>query len=204
MVNTHRILKEALGHAVKWGLLRYNPADGVDAPKVQKTEMRTLSEEETIRLLGAAATSPIVALVQTAVFTGMRRSELLGLRWGDIDLDLAAIQVRRGLHALRGGTLHYEEPKSRHSRRKIDLPPLAVAALRRHRQQMEILAAELGLGIKDQTPVFCRRDLSPSSIQITLDLYSHVAPGMQQAAALRFEDGLVRAGLDRGTLSSRS
>lgn len=244
--NAYRILKKALNWAVRERLIAFNPVDFCDAPRVERIEIRTLNEGQTVRLLEAAAESAIGPLVHLAVFTGMRRSELLGLRWGDIDLSLAMVQVRRSLHALKGGEIRLEEPKSRYSRRKIDLPPMAVLALRRHREQLEAHAASLDAAIPAETPVFCRPDLTPmrpdsvshqfervtvkaglgklglhvlrhthashllrqgihakvvqerlghSSIQVTLDLYSHVAPGMQEAAAQRFEAGLLAAGL---------
>lgn len=246
--NAFRVLKKALKWAVRERLIGYNPADYCDAPRVERADMRTLNEAETVRLLEAAADSPIAALISLAVFTGMRRSELLGLQWRDVDLDLAAVQIRRGLHTLDGGVIKIEEPKSRYSKRKVDLSPTAVLALRRHRALMEAHAASLDTILTDETPVFARPDLAPmlpdtvshqfskiakraslgrlglhtlrhthashmlkqgihpkvvqerlghSSIQVTLDLYSHVAPGMGESAALRFEDGLVAAGLGR-------
>ena len=250
--NAFRVLKKALAWAVRERLIGSNPADRCDAPRVERADMRTLNEAETVRLLQAATDSPIGALIHLAVFTGMRRSELLGLQWRDVDLDLASVQVRRGLHSLAGGVIKIEEPKSRYSKRKVDLSPIAVLALRRHREQLEAHAASLDTVITDETPVFCRPDLAPmlpdsvshqfarvtrkgnlgrlglhtlrhthashllkqgihakvvqerlghSSIQVTLDLYSHVAPGMQEAATLRFEAGLLAAGLQTPVLT---
>lgn len=182
LVNTHRVLKEALSHAVEWNLLRHNPASGVRAPKVERDEMRALTAEETTRLLRTVAGTKIGPLVMLAVHTGMRRSELLGLRWGDVNLDLATVQVVRTLHSLKGGILRYEEPKSRHGRRPVDLSPAAVAALRQHREHAESHAAQLELRITDETPVFFRDDLSV----MRPDTVSH-----------DFEKATVKAGLGK-------
>ena len=74
----------------------------------------------------------------------MRRSELLGLKWGDIDLLMAALQIRRSLHRLKDRTFIFEEPKTASGRRTIALSPAACLALRAHREKQEADAALLG------------------------------------------------------------
>ncbi|BAQ34817.1 putative recombinase [Dehalococcoides sp. UCH007] len=90
--------------AVKWGLVARNVADAVEPPRIQRTEMQIWNEEEINIFLENSKDSPYYALFYTALFTGMRRSELLALRWQDIDLILRQIHVNRSLHHLKDGT----------------------------------------------------------------------------------------------------
>ena len=91
----HMCLHTALQSAMRWGLLARNPVDAVDPPRCQRTEMHTLNEDEISALLEAAKATPYYPLFYTALFTGMRRSELLALRWCDVDLLLCTASVSR-------------------------------------------------------------------------------------------------------------
>jgi integrase len=82
----HHVLHKALAQAVRWDLIARNPADAVKAPRPAPEEMRPLSAEEARRLLDAAEGDRLEALYALAVTTGMRRGELLGLKWSDINL----------------------------------------------------------------------------------------------------------------------
>ena len=106
----HAVIHVALKTAVRWGLLTRNPADAVTVPRVHRNEMQTWSEYEVEQFLNAAKVSPSYALFYTALFT-LRRSELLGLKWENIDLLLGQIYVNR-LHQLKDGTYIFTEPKS--------------------------------------------------------------------------------------------
>lgn len=238
---TYRVLRLALNAAVKQGLLRYNPLRQLDVPKIPRQEMRALDRAEVQKLIEAAAEHEIRPVVILLIHTGLRRSEVCGLQWGDIDLTLGTLTVARGLHVLRRGERLYEPPKSRAGRRLIALSPTAALMLRTHRERMEARAATLGTTLTDHMPVFSRPDSTPmapdtmshqfskiaekaglgkiglhtlrhthaslmlqagihpkivqerlghSSIQVTLDTYSHVMPGIQQAAALTFDASL--------------
>ena len=107
-------------------------ADAVDAPKVSRKEMRTLSVEETHRLLEACQCTIWQPLFHTAIWTGLRRSELLGLRWKDLDLDFASLQVVQVMHQLKDGTRVFLEPKTVKSRRAVALSPSSCLVLRSH------------------------------------------------------------------------
>ena len=72
-----------------------NVADGVDVPRIHRTEMQTWDENEVNRFLEAAKDSPYYVLFYTALLTGMRRSELLALRWVDVDFIFSQIYVNR-------------------------------------------------------------------------------------------------------------
>lgn len=93
----HHVLHKALGQAVRWNLIPRNPADAVKAPTPTPKEMHPLSVHEARRLLAAAQGDRLEALYVLAIHTGMRRGELLGLQWADVDLDSSTIRVRRTL-----------------------------------------------------------------------------------------------------------
>ena len=85
------------------------------------------------------------SIASLALATGMRRGELLALRWQDVNLDEASLKVERSLEQTKGG-LRFKSPKTRHSRRTISLPPSAVAMLRDHRKSQLELRMQLGRG----------------------------------------------------------
>jgi integrase len=121
-------LREMLGHAVEWEYLTANPALGVKRPRVERNEMHVLGPAEIGKLLEKAEGAGRVAIL-TAVTTGMRRGELLALRWGDVDWFSRRIWVRRNV-TNRGV---FQEPKTRGSVRAIAMPATLVTALREHR-----------------------------------------------------------------------
>ena len=138
----HAVIRRALVTAERWGLVSRNVAKLVDPPRVQRHEIRPLSPEEARLLLDSAVGDRLVALYLTALATGLRQGELLGLRWEDVDLEARRLWVRHTL-ARVDAKLVLLEPKTERSRRTIVLPEVAVSALRAHRtrQLMERLAA---------------------------------------------------------------
>jgi integrase len=238
----HVILHIALKTAVKWGLLSRNVADAVDPPRTRNTEMNTWDEDDIIRFLSAAKDTPYYALFHTALFTGMRRSELLALRWQDIDFIYSHISVNRSLHHLNDGSYIFTQPKSAKSQRTIALSPSAILALKEHHEKQKLEKTMQGISLSDDDLVFSHPDGNPlrpntvsrawtilaaraglrvirlhdarhshaslmlkqgthpkivqerlghSTISVTLDTYSHVAPGLQEAAANRFDEAIT-------------
>ena len=106
---------------------------------------RDRGRSEVATLLHAAEGSPLYLPVLVAVTTGMRRGELLGLRWSDIDLKVARLTVNQSLERSKGKSI-FKSPKTHGSRRSITLPALTVEALKEYRaQQGRIGAGELML-----------------------------------------------------------
>ena len=120
---------------MRWQLLVRNPADAVEPPRPSRRELRALTPEQVRRLLSAADVTPHSALVRIAVLTGMRRGELLGLRWRDLDLDSGELHVQQTAQRITGRGVIFRQPKTRLSRRSIALSPEAVRVLRAHRRQ---------------------------------------------------------------------
>lgn len=238
----HRVLSEALSHAVKWGLVSRNVAQAVDPPRPINREMRTLDIYGVHAFLEAAKGTAYYPLFHLDIYTGLRRSELLGLRWRDVNLLMATLSVVQVLHRLPGGKTVFLEPKTAKGRRSVSLSPATVLSLRDHREQQEMLRDMLGAPLSEDDFVFSQPDGSPlkpdtvshvfkdiarkaglegvrlhdlrhthatlmlqqgvhpkivqerlghANIAVTLDTYSHVLPGLQEAAAARFDQGLA-------------
>ena len=136
VLHIHRVLFQALDYAVRQGLLIRNVANLVDPPQARKAKMKALTPQELSSLLNAVQGTRYYPIIYTAVNTGLRQAELLGLRWHDLDLDLAALSVTQVLYKRRG-TCQFKEPKSAHSRRRLDLSPSLALFLRQHRLKRE-------------------------------------------------------------------
>jgi integrase len=154
----HTTVSKALRHAVAKDLLRRNVASFAEAPQPKTPEMLTLNREEVRFFLDAARGNRLEALYILALATGMRRSELLGLRWGDLDLEAGVLLVRRGLTISPGGGVEIEDPKRFSSRRRLEISPKVATVLKEHRgrQAEERLAAGPG-GWQDEGFVFASR-----------------------------------------------
>ena len=213
-------------------------------PKIQRNEMHVMNESDMHIFLAYAGPTPYYALFYTALFTGMRRSEILALRWCDLDLLLCQASVTRTLHQLHNREFIISQPKTAKGRRLIALSPSTVAVLREHYAAQVEHRREQGQKLQDDDLVFYQPNGNPflpdsitvawrklarrcglkgirlhdarhthaslmlkqgvhpkivqerlghASIKITLDTYSHVAPGLQQAAANRFDDIVLPA-----------
>jgi integrase len=138
----HPVLSQSLKYAVRQGYLGRNPAEMVDLPPPSKKVMRTLTPPEVEVLFENAQGNYYYPVVYSAVSTGLRQAELLGLRWRDIDLDMLSISVSQVLYKRRG-TCKFTEPKTSHSRRRVAMTPKLAIFLRAYRTERELLCLEL-------------------------------------------------------------
>src|SRR5215217_792060 len=151
----HHILHKALAQAVRWDLIARNPADAAKAPRPASAEMRPLDTEEVRRLLEATHGDRLEALYVLAVTTGMRRGELLGLKWSDVDLENGRLSIRRALTRIDDGKrVALAETKTRGSRRTVKLTLRAVEALRSHLESQLAEIEEAGDLYRDDGLVF--------------------------------------------------
>ena len=153
--NIRSVLNSALKNAMKWGLVARNVADLVELPQAERYEGQVLTVEQAKKLLQAARSSRLDALLLVAVTTGMRRGELTALRWSDVDLEKGVLQVRRNLAYVYGIGYVEAEPKSKKGRRRIMLSSAVIAALREHRVHQEEARIKMGDRWKDYGLVFC-------------------------------------------------
>jgi len=235
----HVTMHRALKSAARLGMVSRNAADSVDAPGVEHHEMRTMCEDDIQAFLETAKSTPYYTLFYLALFTGMRRSELLALRWSDLDFLICQASINKTLHRLNNGEIIFRETKTAKSRRMVALSPRTCLVLQEYHQKQEqdrllagnllqesdlvfsqldgtpllpdsvthafmVLARRIGLkGIHLHSarhthatlmlkqgvhPRVVQERLGHASIAITLDVYSHVMPGLQEVAARRFDD----------------
>jgi len=137
------IVRAALNRAVKWELLGRNVATLVDPPRAHRHKASFLTKEQAWALLDALKGDRLAALYILLLSTGLRRGELLGLRWDDLDLEEGVLSAHHAIQRLPGVGWVDREQKTETAQRTIALIPLAVTALRQHRirQLEERLAA---------------------------------------------------------------
>ena len=160
VLHYHRLLRRALHQAVRWQLLAKNPCDLVDPPRAQHVEMTALGEKQLVSLLTAIRHSRLYAPTLLAATSGLRRGEILGLRWSEVDLDTGRMQVVRSLQETPNG-LSFKTPKTRKGRRVVLVPKLAISALKAQRARQSEERLMMGPGYQDQDLVFARADGSP-------------------------------------------
>jgi integrase len=184
----HRILRTALGRAVEQQAIARNPADAFKKrlPKVERRTLTTLTAEQSARLLESIAHSRVYWPVLLALSTGMRRGEILALRWKNVDLERGAVRVVESLEQTNAG-IRFKPPKT-NQHRVITLPAYAVEELRRlRRQQAEELLA-VGVRQTGETLVCCRADGQPHKpLSLTYEFARFVAR-MKDLPRVRFHD----------------
>jgi integrase len=238
----HRVLKQALGQAVRWELIIRNPADAVDPPKVDWKPMQTYDLPQTADLIEAVRGAPIFLPALLAVLCGLRRGEICALRWRNVDLATGQISVVESLEQTKAG-LRFKSPKSGKGR-TVELSETVIEELRAHRLKRAQELLRLGKPLSDDDLVIAHADgsivqpiyvsqqwareiaktelahlrfhdlrhahathllangvhpkvaserLGHSKVGITLDLYSHVIPGMQKDAVATVDAALKAA-----------
>ena len=144
----HRILSTALRQAVKWGLITRSPTERATPPRLRQRPAPAPTPDNVKRLIEVAAErNPVLGTaVSLAATTGLRRGELCGLRWSDIDLDAGTLHVRRSVKRALDDSWTTGDTKS-HKDRKLALDPGSVALLRMHRQLVEEIARSAGVTV---------------------------------------------------------
>jgi integrase len=138
----------------KNGTVIRNVATVHKPPKVEDEEIEILSPEEIAEVRRKLQSHTLSPIVELALATGMRRGELLGLQWGDIDLDGEALRVEHSLEETNAG-LRLKSPKTKRGRRNISLPSDTVGMLRAYKIEQLRIRLQLGLGnMKPDTLVF--------------------------------------------------
>lgn len=154
VLHHHRVLRLALKHAVRWQLVTRNVADAVEPPRPDAREVNGLDEARTASILTSAAGTRLQIPILLAISTGLRRGEILALRWQDLDLRAGMLTVRRSLQETKQKGLTFKEPKSRRGRRSISMPSLAVELLEAHRDNQSQAKGKLGDAYQD-TDLVC-------------------------------------------------
>jgi integrase len=155
----HNVLHKALDTAVKWNLVARNVCDLVSPPRRKQFEVQPLSLDQVHKLLSVVKGHYMEALFKLALATGLRRGELMGLKWQDINFDTGVLQVRRILSRvptkMPGKGYVEAEPKTQKSRRSIVIAPFALEALQQHRVSQLEAKVTAGSAWQEHDYVFC-------------------------------------------------
>jgi integrase len=205
----HRVLLKVLSKAERDRLIQSNPARQADRPKVERAEIEILTENQVREMLTKLRGRAMFLLAALGLSTGMRRGEMLALRWRDVSLDGAELTVQQSLEQTKEG-LRFKPPETKHARRTISLPAFAVAALRAHKIAQAQERLSLGLGRDDDDALVFRR---PDGTPMRPDMVSSEWRKMVVSAklpkvslhALRHTHAsqLIASGMDVLTISRR-
>ncbi len=166
----HTVIRKMLADAVKRGHLTRNVADLIERPKARKTEMRVWTAEHLRAFLKHVSEERLYALWLIAATSGMRRGELAGLRWVDVDLEAGRCSIQQALvSTYQRATV--SAPKTPKSRRSIPLPAETVAALKSWHARQGQERLKLGEGYEGQGLVFTREDGSPMRPDLLTDSF---------------------------------
>jgi integrase len=185
----HNMLHTALDRAIRLGLITRNVTELVSPPRKEHKEMRPLSPEEVKQFLEAAKGHPRESLFTLALATGMRRGELLALKWQDINLESGVLHVRRSLTRMYAGQGYKEtEPKTKSSRRSIALAPFAIEVLKKHWKEQQRDKARAAEAWEDHDYVFC--DPDGTHLDPGYDVYEQFKALLKEAGLpdVRFHD----------------
>jgi integrase len=203
------VLKQALDQAVTWQLLARNPAGGCTLPQVPDEEIEILNDAQVGDVLTKLRDHALYPIVSLALGTGMRRGELLGLQWGDVDLAAGMVRVARSVEQTKNG-LALKSPKTRSGRRTLRVATAVIDDLRERRRRLLELRLQLGAGkLPDEAPVFATIEGGLRSPNALTKEWTKVAVEKRLPAvtfhALRHTHAsqLIAAGLDVVTVSKR-
>jgi integrase len=150
----HSVLKSALEHAVREDELPRNVARNVKTTAPRPTRFRPFTAAEARQFLDAARADRLQALYELALRTGLRKGELLGLHWEDLDLTAGTASIRRSLQRTRTGGLTHLPTKTRASERRIALPTECLHSLKEHKERQDMERQAVGSGWKGGCLVF--------------------------------------------------
>src|SRR5438270_7056356 len=155
VTNIHGVLHMALDNAVKWKLVARNVCDAVSPPRIPKIEKQVLTKQQAHTLLEHVKKHRLEAILTVALTTGMRRGEILALRWRDVNFEEGSIQVRRTVDYIPHYGYVENEPKTARGRRKIMLPSFVIDTLKLHRLQQIEERTKVGVAWLEKDLVFC-------------------------------------------------
>jgi integrase len=211
IIHVHRLLGSVLALAVRDRAIQSNPAREARPPRAERAELEILTEAQAGELLTGLRGRPLYLLAALGLATGMRRGEMLALRWRDIDLDsnLAALQVERSLEQTKAG-LRFKAPKTKRGRRAITLPAFIVKELRAQKAAQAAQRLALGLGKESaEALVFRQPEGSPLRPDDVSSSWRKVIVGLKlpkvSLHALRHTHAsqLIASGMDVLTISRR-
>ncbi|MBQ9346100.1 MAG: site-specific integrase [Oscillibacter sp.] len=152
VISYHRTLSSVLTRAVKWGYIQTNPADAAEKPSLGNREAAYLEEDEARHLLELLQEEHIRwrALITFYLMSGLRRGELLGLRWQDVDFDKHTITIRQTSNYLPGKGVYTGTPKTATSARPLMLSTTAIMMLSEYKMWQDAQREAMGDAWEDE------------------------------------------------------
>jgi integrase len=209
VLHIHRLLRQALQQAVLWQLRPTNPADLVDAPRPPEIEMKPVDEDRAGFLILLSEGTRLFLPILTALCTGMRRGEILGIRWSDLDFENSRVTVNQSVSETRKDGVFFKSPKRKKSRRTITLPAILIAAIREQQKHQQEFKNMFGPDYKDFDLVMPNPDGTPWAPDRFSRIYKDFVK-TRGAGDIRFHDlrhthasELLRRGTPLKTVSER-
>ena len=151
----HQLLNQAFSQAVKWKKITVNPVTDADPPSVKQEEMSIWSFDAIQAFLHTCKGERHYLTFLLAIYTGMRKGEILGLKWSDIDFDKKVIQVNRSVAYVPKKGYIFTTLKTKNSKRQIPIPEFVRNELRNHKECMEDWKELVGELYEDQDLIIC-------------------------------------------------
>jgi integrase len=162
--HAHRLLVKALKEAARHDLVTRNVANLISPPPVEDSEIVILTADQIRTVLTTLKSRPIYPKAILAIFAGLRRGEVLALRWGDVDFDRKTVAVKAAIEETKAGGIVFKTPKSKAGTREVPLPWIVAEALRDYRRQQQEQRLALGAGkLTGDVLLFARPDGGPQS-----------------------------------------
>ncbi|MFH5779110.1 tyrosine-type recombinase/integrase [Heyndrickxia oleronia] len=241
IVHMHRILNNAFNKAIEWELAVKNPCSVIKPPKPERIQMKVWDEMDVSFFLDFTKEKRFFVAYLLALTTGMRKGEILGLRWQDFDFINSYLSVRQAVTKKKGGGYELGPLKTEHAYRNISLDEHVIELLKNYKHEQMKYKMKNRITYKDQDLIITNstgsfilprnldrewlKDLDESmlkkirfhdmrhthatlllkqgvhpkvvqerlghySVTVTLDMYSHVLPNIQQAAAKQFGENI--------------
>lgn len=161
--HVHRLIRAIFEKAVQWQIILINPASKIQPPKVDKKEISFYDEEETMNLLKAIENEPIryKTMVFIAIYTGMRRGEILALEWSDIDFERKLISVNKSVVYVSGKGRIEKGTKTVRSQRIIAMTDTLIEILKKYQIWQNKNKEVLGSKWQQSDLIFTRDDGQP-------------------------------------------
>ncbi|MCH5586283.1 site-specific integrase [Shimazuella sp. AN120528] len=156
----HAIISKTLKTATEWELISKNVSTLLKPPRVENNDVEVWTMTEITQFLSLTKNRKFYIAYALAIFTGMRKGEILGLRWRDCDLDKGQIRIRQTLYKVKGA-LTFQEPKTRKSKRSISISETVISILKKHRAAQNELKLKLGNAYRDHDLVVANYNGNP-------------------------------------------
>ncbi|WP_340004455.1 tyrosine-type recombinase/integrase [Paenibacillus sp. FSL K6-0276] len=184
----HAILRKAFGQAVKWEMLVSNPIDKVEAPKLRRKEMKTWTMEQCLHFLDIAKGHVHYIVYSLAIHTGMRKGEVLGLRWSDIDFEAKSLMIQQTVNWTPSKGIIIQDTKTSSSARRIPIGNMLIADLKHRKQIIDADKQTIGTGhYKDHDLVCSYANGEPIKPRRVTETFSFLT-GKSELPKIRFHD----------------